>query len=55
MASKLLNWAIVFLVLALVVAIIGVNLLGVSSQWLVIILIVLAIISILMGRHRRWL
>jgi uncharacterized membrane protein len=53
--AKLLNWTTVLLILAIIVAIAGVSFFGISTQWLVIILIVLALISIIiMGRHRRW-
>jgi uncharacterized membrane protein len=53
--AKLLNWTTVLLILALIVAIAGVSFMGMSTQWLVIILIALALISIIiMGRHRRW-
>ena len=51
---KLLNWTTVLLILALIVAIARVSFLGLSNQLLVIILIVLALISIIMGQHRRW-
>ena len=52
--AKLLNWTTVLLILALVVAIAGVSFLGMSNQWLVIILIVLALVSIvIMGQHRN--
>ena len=52
--AKLLNWTTVLLVLALIVAIAGVSFLGMSTQWLVIGLIVLALVSIvIMARHRR--
>ena len=52
--AKLLNWTTVLLILALVVAIAGVSFLGMSTQWLVIILIVLALVSIvIMGQHRN--
>ena len=53
--AKLLNWTTVLLVLALIVAITGVRFLGMSTQWLVIILIALALVSIIIvGHHRRW-
>jgi uncharacterized membrane protein (UPF0182 family) len=45
--AKLLNWTTVLLVLALIVAIARVSFLGLSTQLLVIILIVLALISII--------
>ena len=53
--AKLLNWTTVLLILALIVAIAGVSFLSMSTQWLVIILIALALVSIvIMGQHRRW-
>ena len=53
--AKLLNWTTVLLILALIVAIAGVSFLGMSTQWLVIILIALALVSVtIMGHHRRW-
>ncbi len=52
--AKLLNWAIVLLILAIIVAIAGVSILGISTQWLIVIFIVLAIILIIMGRRRHW-
>ena len=53
--AKLFNWTTVLLILALIVAIAGVSFLGMSTQWLVIILIALALVSIaIMGHHRRW-
>jgi hypothetical protein len=53
--AKLLNWTTVLLILALIVAIAGVSFLGMSTQWLVIILIALALVSIvIMGQYRRW-
>lgn len=53
--AKLLNWAIIFLIIALILAVLGVSFLGIPAQWLVILFIVLAIVSIILGRHRRWL
>ncbi|MFB3766255.1 MAG: DUF1328 domain-containing protein [Methanotrichaceae archaeon] len=52
--AKLLNWAIIFLIIALILGIFGVSFLGIPSIWLVILFIVLAIIAIILGRHRRW-
>ena len=53
--AKLFNWTTVLLILALIVAIAGVSFLGMSTQWLVIILIALALVSIIIvGHHRRW-
>jgi phosphatidylglycerophosphate synthase len=53
--AKLLNWTTVLLILALIVAIAGVSFLSMSTQWLVIILIALALVSIvIMGQHRHW-
>ena len=46
--AKLLSWTTVLLVLALVVAIAGVSFMGMSTQWLVIALIVS---GVNIGRH----
>ena len=53
--AKLLNWAIILLIIALILGIFGVSILGIPTMWLVILFIVLAIIAIIFGRHRRWL
>ncbi len=53
--ANLLNWSLVVLVIALIVAIVWFSIAGISTLWLVILLIVIAIILIIMGRHRRWL
>lgn len=53
--AKMLNWAIIFLIIALILAILGISFLGIAAQWLVVLFIVLALVSIILGRHRRWL
>jgi uncharacterized membrane protein YtjA (UPF0391 family) len=53
--AKMLNWTTVLLILALIVALVGVGSLSMSTQWPVIILVALALISIIIvGRHRGW-